>query len=336
MLTIAIQTENAFRKETFTNFEEFADFHLGQKFSCHYEIINGKQNLFFDLDNPREVDNSDFSGTTFISNLIDKLATFVSSKVPTFAILVYSSSDTKKTSFHILVRGLHYADHRSCGQSAKSALGDIAGFDSAVYTANRNFRLLGSRKIDSTRIKGFLNCTNHGYYNENEMSALVADPVFALRQSFIGFVDDRRSRLMDTPDAFATTTISSKFPMTGWTDDLKTLVCKLVDKKMPGTWTIRDVSADGIFLNLRRLKSAKCPLCERVHDTEGSFVVQRNDGRRLVWYCRRDTSQSLTLEDEDDETISIPIVGDAEHGKRIELIARLMETCREKCTFYGT
>ncbi len=320
MLTIAIQSEHAFTERSFVSFAEFASFHLSQPFSCHYETITGIQNAYFDIDNGNDIENA-----------ILRIQEYFSTLTSTFAILVFSSSDTIKSSYHIVVRGVHFANHKACGFHAKKALSGFVGFDEVVYTANRKFRLLGSRKIDSTRIKELYKVINHGYYTANETLALGEDQIFTLAESFVSLVDLSKSRLIEYVPEIPREVPKSSRKLT-WTPDLLKIAMDLVNDKMPSVYAFRDLSPNNEILSLKRLKPSRCLLCDRVHDAEGAFVVmrRRNEGIGYAFYCRRNEETCLDLDDDPDEAIEVPVLMKEE----VDIISKLKAKCLEKCTFY--
>ncbi len=346
MITISVQSTGTFVDIQFPTFPKFAEWHLNQRFSCHYEIIKGTQNAYFDIDGKAgesrsavdggidrsrpAIDGGDRSRSAVdgraddLDTIAAKVVSYFRSMAPTLAVLCYSSSDSTKASYHVVVRGVHFASHLSCGKNAKLAMTGQAGFDDKVYTSVRKFRLLGSRKIDSTRIKRFTKVINLGYYSDDELARLNDDPIFALHESMVSIVETRRSQLVDDPTA------PTAYPSTAatWTPTMIANAVAAVNERMPGAYTYRDLSANGI-LNLKRLKPASCQICDRIHDNEGAFVVIRR--QRMVFYCRRDTTSFIMLDDNEEAT-EVPVVD----TDKLALVERLLTECHERCLFYGT
>jgi hypothetical protein len=104
----------------------------------------------------------------------------------------------------------------------------------------------------------------------------------------------------------------------------------LLNDVMPSVFAYQNLAPNGSILNLKRLKPAACPTCmpQRVHDNENAFIAFGRNGSP-TFYCRRDTSQPLVLEPEEDEPIEVPVIDD----KAKALIAGLLDICRERCTF---
>ena len=200
-------------------------------------------------------------------------------------------------------------------------------FDPVIYTANRKLRLLGSRKLTSTRIKRLHSVVNREYYTEAEMVQMQADSVFQLRHSFVGFVDERRSLLVSPPIPQNRPPL---FPV--WSEENKANALRILECIMPGVFAYRDMSPTGSIVNLYRCKPAKCDVCDRVHDNENAFLVLKRGKPYFV--CRRNTENPLLLEDDDDVPMQMPIVTVEDLTERSALVKQMLASCVSRCVFY--
>lgn len=228
------------------------------------------------------------------------------------SIDVYNSNDSVKKSYHVLVKGVCFHDHHACSRIAHDVV-EIATktnpalaktFDSSVYSSKRNLRLLHSRKIDSTRVKTF-GCTS---YRSPEYKAPDENITTRLLSSLVSYVSKCQyvQRMSDTE------IIPRMRPVIEETLQATTVrdALDLVNELLPGVFFFREVRKKAVFL--KRLKPAKCPICERVHDNENAMVVLRRpsmyDAEVLHFVCMRDTGVSIPLQS--NEEVILPLAPD--------------------------
>jgi hypothetical protein len=310
---IAIQTPNTagYLFKTFDTYSEFRAWHLETPDSSHYEVIQGRQNLYFDFDGDPDID----ALTNAIRHYYTELEKTTNRSLP-IRIDIYSSSDSVKKSFHVVVKGVCFRDHTSCGQAAREIIayarrthtesirseppherqmcsGWIDAFDGSVYSAKRNLRLLGSRKLNSTRVKIFAGTS---YRSPTYASRFEDDQLFL---SLIGVTSECQLVLLEQSEILPV-------PKT-WGRQLAPEAIRdailLMNDLLPGVFSQREVRGRTLFL--RRNKPAICPICDRLHTSDNAMVSQRHDG--LYFICLRDTSRSLALQS--DEEVILPLIG---------------------------
>jgi hypothetical protein len=277
--TLAIQNENGYSFAPFETYTDFKRFHLSVEDSSHYEVIKEAQCLYFDFD-------GEFNAEPLVEAI-----KVLCGKIP-IRIDLYSSCDNIKKSYHVLVKGIYFEDHIKCGHFAKNVikLAPMQSFDSSVYTSKRNFRLLGSRKLNSTRIKIFSGTLfkSPDYSCRMENDALYMSLV-------IGTID---CRLMDVEieerSRFTNNAVLQQSD--------KSIAMELINRLCPGIFEFREIRETSIFLT--RKVSGMCPVCSRIHQNENAVISKRNNGFHFM--CLRDTSQTITLED--DEEYELPVV----------------------------
>ena len=304
-LTIAIQEPNSagFSFRTFDTYPAFHSWHTTTPDSSHYEVIQGKQNLYFDFDGDLDAQKLTDSIRQYYTNL-EKTA---NRSLP-IRIDIYSSSDSVKKSFHVVVKGVCFRDHLSCGQAAReiAAMAAISSFDSSVYTTKRNLRLLGSRKLNSTRVKVF---SGTSYRSSEFVSRFENDQLFL---SLITMTSECQLVLLPGEQSSVRASVdgpSGRPALSDFPPEMVRDALQLVNDLLPGVFSQREVRGRTLFL--RRNKPAICPVCERLHESDNAMVSLRG-GRGdqvLHFVCMRDTSRSLPLQS--DEEVVLPLVGPA-------------------------
>ena len=156
-LIIGHETEN--RKYTvFENYLAFLQFlqKTPQKQKCFYEIIDGskKHIPYFDVDIVDE--KNEFSEEDFIKCVKKRMEDFIPDK----QLLVYTSHNLAKKSFHFLVRGVYIKNHKEMKNFFNFFIKGIreeyrSFFDSNVYKSIQQFRTLFSHKYGKNNEKIF-------------------------------------------------------------------------------------------------------------------------------------------------------------------------------------
>lgn len=268
-----------FEDLSFKTLDTLRDYHLGVPDSSHYEVISEKQCLYFDFDAREKID---------FSELVEKIVTEVAkiNEKLDVKVLLFDSCDSIKFSYHVIVKGFCLKDHLENSYLANKIINAVKDpkivkyFDSSVYTSRRNLRMLGSRKIDSMRVKKF----NSVLYGENSFvffESLVCDTR--------GFETLDIELPLDIPK-------NNEHKITLWDQDDILKVQNYLDKKYHGIFSI---SESGNFLALKRKKPGHCFLCDRVHSTENSFVFKRQGA--MYFACRRNEDKNYDKIDDSDE-----------------------------------
>lgn len=279
LINIAIEHQAGFEYKSFQSFGDLQKFHTELRDSCHYEIIEGKQVLYFDFDG--ELDMEDL-----------KRAILLLLNAYNVRIDVYSSCDSTKQSYHVLVKGIYFEDHLQCGEFARRVIANssIKTFDNKVYTSKRNLRLLGSRKLRSTRIKVFHSTL---FRSDNFKSRFEENPfIFSL--------------VNDTADCQLIQIIIPKRTFNQSANLSKEEIAsamELLENVQPGVFKERTV--EGSMITLTRKKPAFCPICNRIHESDNGIVYKK--AGKFYFKCFRG-DDPMVLEEEDDNPTFIPIV----------------------------
>lgn len=304
MFGIAIQKiENGaitFEDMSFKNLSEMEKFHVNTVDSCHYEIISGKQCLYFDFDGSVALD---------FKSLISSIIKNVGNKVK---IILYESCGKIKFSYHVIVRGIYLENHVACGILAKRIISDCdneisKAFDSSVYTSRRNLRMIGSRKIDSMRVKKFHSilyeksdiaesCPTESRFAESRFAeSRFADSRFA--DSLVSNVSD--GKLFQ----IVIETVKHDHEKTSWSDENIETVKKYLDDNYLGIFS---VVKHGDFLILKREKTGYCHSCNRHHTAENAYVIKKKE--KLFFVCRRNNEVHIPIEDDSDMLFEVMVI----------------------------
>jgi hypothetical protein len=283
----------------FDSFIRLARWHLADSDSSHYEVIEGQQNLYFDFD-------GEFDIVSLVDAIKKRYSIFeeLYRKSLPISVDLYSSCDSVKKSYHIVVKGVCFYDHAACGTAAREII-DMAfvanpeirrSFDSSVYTSKRNLRLLHSRKIDSTRVKIF----GGSVYRSPGYIAPSEDADSRLLTSLVSYV--LKCQCVGSPMQVPN---SPPVLIEDLTEDNVVGMLELVDERMPGIFSRREVR--GKTLVLRRNRPGMCVVCARVHSNENAMVVLRRSLGVDVphFICFRDLGQSVPLQCNEEVVLAV-------------------------------
>lgn len=295
LLKIAIQkiseqtNQMIFEDKVFNSYPEFKQYHQSLPDSHHYEVISGKQCPYFDFDGKKEVPEKDF--VEFCEVVVSTLANMK------IGIFIFSSLGFEKYSYHVLVRGIYIENHIECDFLTKRIISQLnpnnelrKSFDATIYTSRRNFRLLGSRKINSTRVKKF----HENIFNSEGFTP----PTDLLRLSFVTNIEGCVKYDCQIPifDIDSTESIY----VNNWSNENVNKVNSFLNDNYKDVFEITGYK-DNLMM-LKRKKAAHCNICERIHQAENAYV--RQQGKKLYFVCRRADSGKQELID-DDFTITI-------------------------------
>jgi len=293
---------------TFTNFSnvsQYFKYHKEIEDSHHYEVISGNQCLYFDFEGKIDVHETDFP----------EFVNVIKNTFPTEALRidVYTSSGLEKISYHIIIKGVYFENHlvnKYLADKIIFALSDVNMlkelYDSTVYTSKRNLRLVGSRKLNSTRVKRFLKTL---YINEK------------FKDLYNKFLSTKT--LVDGCESFSHKSMQELNFRLSLASDI--YLCKCVKIIIPGllinekrfdsdkpSFTLEDLEnitqyletyyhgifdkekTDVNFFTLKRLKPHHCTICERAHSSDNAFIFKV--GENVYFGCHRDPKNYTLIE----------------------------------------
>lgn len=218
--------------------------------------------------------------------------------VPERNFLVYSSnaSNGTKVSYHLLIGGYKHVGNESAKafyENVRAYLGNVsthpgkvyaALVDPCVYSSKQQFRLLGSQKAGSGRVKIFVQ--RFMYKDEEYIHAPSAMSTF--RESLLTYtrncvdIGDLSMYLPPRRVPGASFEIS---------DACADRAMKLLEDAMPDTFTFRCVVGNVVYVTKKG--PYYCPVCDREHPHENPKLVI-TDGK-VLYRCRRPPYGSLSL-----------------------------------------
>lgn len=290
MYTMAYQEVgfNGFMFKEFSNINQYYKFHSDAEDSHHYEVISGKQCLFFDFEGKNDVHETDFP----------ELASVIQEKFSGSPLRIdcYTSSGLEKISYHIIVKGIYFENHLATKKIADEVIFSLSDvnilknlYDASVYTSKRNLRLVGSRKLNSTRIKKFLKPI---YINElfrENFNKLEKDCINGLLNFRFSLASDI---FLCLPIKIDIPKIQEKeFDKVDFTEDELENINVFLEQTYPEVF--KKERGDKNFFKLIRTKAHMCNVCGRTHDNDNAFIFKQNSG--VFFGCHRDNSKNHTL-----------------------------------------
>lgn len=266
--------------------------------SIHYnELIFGdrEQKLYFDID--IKIENKSFNeeiidARDFIFDLKDAITSTVigSSKDD---IYVFSSHRENKISYHVILNKFKFKSSAVLKYLANTIKEKIDEKDQhlidILYKDVQQLRLLGSSKLNTNNLKIYdqKDCN----VNLNPKDDKERYNLFLI--SVVGYVKDCELYNIDIVDN------SNKNKDYNDMDegDMKNIY-KYMEKYQHYTIT-NDIGDNGI-LHLKRLQSAYCGICDRIHDAEGGYIY-KSDGKYIL-KCFRNNDKSGIIIGEYDNT----------------------------------
>jgi hypothetical protein len=324
----------------YTLFDSYIEFYNYQsKFKyekCFFEVVNFYQKPHFDIDMDMDTIKMNYFDDVIVSN--EELYNIANILIETIIkgcklimepnilnletdVLLYTSHDSKKLSFHIIIDNwCHYdnleakAFYDKVYQFTEAKLNGryVEFMDSSVYTTNQLFRMLGSKKNNTNRIK--IHQPNFIYnYEIINHKTIIQDNtekqnLYELSKSLITFVSG--CTLLQT---FYIAPLY-KFNNCNYVlkdDDLTDIKTLLYDK-FGSTFIFREIINNIIYL--KRTKPSYCPLCIRKHFHENPLlIIDKN--RNVKWSCRRTDKKKVLILGQLKNAIEMTIVDNIEEDE---------------------
>jgi len=305
--------ENGKRMFLYTFFKSYIDFakfsfYFQDKDKCFYEIILGEkmQKPHFDIDIEKD---ADINHQEIKDNLIDSIIKTLTEKNVILNLqkdlLVYSShgfnkKNIYKYSYHIVVNNYCHLNNIEAKAFYEHVVENVKQeykkyIDKAVYSPTQNFRILGSRKYQSERVKKLeKNWTYHDKTIIHEYNEIPEDKkhefIIQLEESI---VTARKANcnilpIFKTEDDTKNYTIIEENVSK---DDAKNAFKKLAEKANVTPDDIRfpyRISGiNGPIIMLKRTRPSKCKICNRVHEHENPYLIIVGEEKSVYFHCRR-------------------------------------------------
>jgi len=288
-----------------------------------FEVIPGSRNQkpHFDIDLSIQKAQSypnlslDEVATTILSQVVEgSLAIFKSwDLTPNLdeQLLVYSSHGAEKRSFHVVWNGYCHANNVEAEAFYRAVMNWISEHygetyidlvDRAVYSSLQNFRLLGSSKAGSDRIKMLHpelrivdHTISHRYINPSAYHSAEQQAFTDLTESLLGDTNDCEilPRLVNDEQLHKNRSLHSSGDLTE--DEVEECMALMRGKIDDAPFTVSAVT--GSLIVLKREAPSWCPLCtdqQEPHQSQNPFMFVFDHA--VYWNCRRNSQgQSLCL-----------------------------------------
>lgn len=294
---------------------------------CFYEIVLGESNQkpHFDIDiDTDDNKNEDINGEDVKNNLIESIIKVLKDKDIKINletdVLIYTSHGFKenisvgtdkdqgtpikakghKQSYHIIINNYCHANNIEAKAFYHKVVDgmnpELAQWvDKSVYSPTQQFRIVGSRKIGSERVKIFQKVFR---YYDREITHNYPEPaedanhefVMQLEESIIGYTGNCKflppfepkpedvkhydSEVDDVTPKEAHEAIS----LIGLAGNISTH-----DSRFP----YKFMGINGPIVMLKRIKPSNCKLCCRIHEHENPYLLVIGDERNVYFHCRR-------------------------------------------------
>lgn len=339
-LKVDHQTRQIKHSRLFSVFDSYVELYMYQKkFELNkrnfYEIILGDspQKPHFDIDVELDENVPVEMGEKTMAALIESiLVTLREHKVNIDLkkdLLVYTSHDSTKRSYHVVINNYCHSDHhQSKAFYEKVLLGideELRIFvDSSVYSSKQNFRLLGSQKIGSLRPKIFREDFKykeeviHHIYDHTTFDSIDHKGAELLKESLVSWVhtceylpsflsDDERKSIYDFEECG------------DLSDAIVSQTSLLLEKEEEFPFKIRDVK--GHIISLKRLRPSFCRMCKRRHEHENPYLLIV--GTDIFFCCRRSSDKFLLGKISSDVLDSSDILEDCDEDDTEDMVLKL-------------
>lgn len=311
----------------FPNYVAFAKYQqsLPLEKRCFFEIIlAGRQKSHYDLD----IDlkkypdaNPDTIFQLFITTLITvyKEVYNIDLNLET-DILPFTSHGATKRSFHVVVDNYCH----TCNLEAKAIYDEVMKregpalhdfLDSSVYSKKQQFRIVGSQKMGSGRIKTLY--SPWPYQDQNITYLYREEPhnpghrlVLELEASLVSFTSHCKllPNLISDDKKYPSYNGGSSGEWVGDADDLHSDTIKAVLNMLAKKGNT-NIHADnfpyevrgvvGTLILLKRLRPSRCQVCKRIHENENPYILvvtnEDTNCRHVYFDCRRAEGNKLYL-----------------------------------------
>lgn len=234
---------------------------------------------------------------TFRDNLTKKLTTCISKVLSSLGvdlrdIRIYSSHSTKKLSLHIIVTSFACLTaqaakrlYRYVVKHMPIELGEFV--DPKVYSVLQQFRLLGSCKHGTDRVKRLMKAW---YFDDIRIEG--CHPYTDYDQFVESLVTWGMTDLKlfpELPEEEISTFKASGDIQIGSLDG--EMIAFIVDKVNGETPYVAFRKISGNCIQLTRKRASFCEICQRVHEHESPFIICREDkftgAINVLYYCGR-------------------------------------------------
>lgn len=298
----------------YTYFDDYCDyisyyFKLKEERRCCDEIIleEKQQKMRFDIDAKKE-ELEDIQA--LFNSLIDAILKTYKEHGITLDIskdiIVCSSHSEVKWSLHLVLDNWYCDNSRECKEWYERTMRNLDKkytkfIDSQIYGSNHAFRLLGSTKFNEKRYKVFNQEWN---FKEDIIKYVYPEKIQSDKHKFLLEFDASAitlvSKCYPLPQLIQTKEENNYLMSHSLNDDAVLMAVEL-NKEKNGK-SMKVIKIQGNLIIFSRGLPTHCIICDRVHETEGSFLVLKsvNNGQYEFKYdvyfdCRRSNGKRELL-----------------------------------------
>lgn len=300
----------------FESFLKFVRYNMSVKEEnrCFYEIIFGERNQKprFDID----IDDMSVDGESVKDDLISAAICVLSKKNVELNIyediLIYTSHGDDKQSYHVVFTNWFHNNNIEAKEFYLLILKEMKDeyakwVDHAVYGKTQQFRMLGSRKMDSQRVKRFKYCwsykgskISHIYPEEPDPEDDMHKMVMEFEESLITFTQGCKCLPNFAPENTGIKNASTNITNNLYDDIDQSDALDALNKlaKLAGTsvtsslFPYRFNGVNGQIILLKRIKASRCRICRRIHENENPYLLIKGPEKNIYFHCRRSPNNS--------------------------------------------
>lgn len=284
-----------------------------------FEVILGDsaQKPHFDLeqDAPFPTESLEDIWTCLLTTLIQVMLEKGVTLIPERDILNFSSHGPNKRSYHVVIDNYCHSNHKEAKAFYDAVVAKLPEayrpyVDKAVYSSKQQFRIVGSQKVKSGRIKTLISPWPLFPPKEVKMAPTLVKYIYSeLPESsdMEELLQLEASLVGCTHNCVMLPSFLNKEETTkslGWDQErepISDVVAKLAVEQLAMTANLtlaqlpyKMTGIKGGLVMLKRLKPSTCRICKRVHELENPFliVVKRAIGYQVYFHCRRATNEA--------------------------------------------
>jgi len=275
----------------FDNVYEFAEYQRGVQLRNFYEVVLGQQRQKprFDLEMTLS-DAGDIEADNEWDRCLEALVDAIKQVVPISvnSLLLYRSDGQHKRSSHLIVDGYYHRNNTEAKRFYQLVIAHVPDkyrkwIDGSVYSSTQQFRIAGSQKLNSDRVKTLSDWTYHGqtihYQYKQTPNNDKHRAILELEASLLGWTSDCELLILPVEHVAQVASLP-KVDIPQLHPDSVKQAMKLYD----GPCRLSKVIGNMIIL--KRLKPSLCSICQRVHEHENPYLSVSSSGS-VFFYCRR-------------------------------------------------
>jgi len=299
---------NKKNNKLYTYFESYIQFtiyflKLKQESRCFYEIVFGEkiQKPHFDVDMELTQEEINLGlDKKVVNDLINQIVKLIPEVNLERDICIYSSHDDKqqnkekyKISYHVIINHFYHSNHEQAKafyymvmKNLPKEYFDNSWIDHSVYSKTQQFRIYGSQKSKTNRVKIFhdvweLNKKKIIHKTDEEWDDEDMKFLINLNESLVGA---RISNCKKLPD-FEIPIEYQKRKYIKSEDVDRDLAMEAVILLAKSVGTTPDSKSfpykfdkvDSSFVLLKRVKASRCKMCKRIHQNENPYLLITED-----------------------------------------------------------